>query len=209
MPGQVVRELCKLTMCDEALPIHQEPRCAPVIQREASYLSLRQRIIVIGQWLAGQCHASAKVSLAIVRLHPCLVRHMPYATFATYSPMLFSRSKQVKPRSFSYTPRHSKGPVEERAIRFRDTPGVFLSRNTELGHGMRRNHFAKRNPNRVINKFTKYLLILALMAVVYVMYSDQFIVSETFGGELAKVLAGFALLFFLLFVFIKKSNTAI
>ncbi|MBI3143368.1 MAG: hypothetical protein HYZ16_11130 [Bacteroidetes bacterium] len=123
--------------------------------------------------------------------------------------MIFSRPKQVKPRSFSYTPRHSPEPVEERTIRFRESPGVFLSRGTEAGHGMRRNHFAKRSPNRVVNKFTKYMLIVALMAVVYFMYSDQFVVSESFGGELAKVLAGFAMLFFFLFVFVKKSNTAI
>jgi hypothetical protein len=41
------------------------------------------------------------------------------------------------------------------------------------------------------------------------MYSDAFVISEAWGGELTKVLFGFAILFVFLFYFIKKSNSSI
>ena len=79
----------------------------------------------------------------------------------------------------------------------------------EVAGSMRNLKYAKRIPKRSVHKFTKFILLCALMGVVYLMYSDAFVISEAWGGELTKVMFGFAILFVFLFYFIKKSNSSI
>lgn len=122
--------------------------------------------------------------------------------------MIFSKSKQIQHRRFSYEPRYAKGDNKEKVISFREE-GAFLARKEEVAGSMRNLKYAKRAPKRSVHKFTKFILLCALMGVIYLMYSDAFVISEAWGGELTKVLFGFAILFVFLFYFIKKSNSSI
>ena len=122
--------------------------------------------------------------------------------------MIFSKQKQIENRKFSYDPRHVKETKKERIISFREE-GAFLARKEQVAGSLRDLRYAKRVPDRKANKFTKFMLILAIMGVIYVIYSDSITVSDTFGGEMAKALGGFAFLFFFLFLFIKKSNSSL
>ncbi len=123
--------------------------------------------------------------------------------------MIFSRSKQIQHKKFSYEPRYSKADdSRDRIISFREE-GAFLARKDEIAGNLRDIRYAKRVPNRAANKFTKFALILVLMGVIYLMYSDSFMISDQWGGELTKVMFGFAILFVFLFYFIKKSNSSI
>ncbi|MBI1185626.1 hypothetical protein GC194_15265 [bacterium] len=122
--------------------------------------------------------------------------------------MIFSKPKQVSHRKFGYEPRYAKDNIKERTISFREE-GAFLSRKEQVAGNLRDVRYAKRIPDRKTNKVTKFLLIIGLMSVIYGIYSDSIGFSDYMGGDLAKVLVGFGLLFLFLFMFIKKSNSSI
>lgn len=122
--------------------------------------------------------------------------------------MIFSKTKQVEHKKFGYEPRYKKDEPKDRIISFREE-GAFLARKDDVAGSLRETRYAKRLPDRKANKFTKFALIVLLMGVIYIMYSDAYVIAEEWGGDLTKVMFGFTILFVFLFYFIKKSNSSI
>lgn len=122
--------------------------------------------------------------------------------------MIFSKTKQVKNKRFSYEPRYAESEEKEKTFSFRED-GIFMSRQDEVAGNIRDLKYTKRTPDRATNKMTKFMLILALMGTIYIIYSSSFNLSDAWGGELTKVLVGFFVMFIFLFLFIKKSNSSL
>lgn len=122
--------------------------------------------------------------------------------------MIFSKTKQIKNKRFGYDPRYSESEKKEKTLSFRED-GIFMSRQDEVAGNIRSLKYSKRAPARSTNKVTKFMLILALMGTIYVVYSSSFELSDAWGGELTKVMVGFFVMFIFLFLFIKKSNSSI
>ena len=122
--------------------------------------------------------------------------------------MIFSKVRLAKHKKFAYDRRYSADKDKSKVLSFREE-GAFLARTDELAGGIRNLKYAKRLPDRKANKITKFALILGLMGTIYAIYSDEIQVAENFGGDLSKSLGGFVILFLLLFIFIKKSNSSV
>lgn len=118
--------------------------------------------------------------------------------------MIFSKSKQPKHRRFEYEPRYADNKKKKRSLTFSDSD--FMGRAKRMEEAGQRIKFDRESRGKTQNKLMRYGLFLAIMAVVYIMYSDRF--SFALGGELGKVLVGFGILFILIIVYIKKTNTA-
>lgn len=121
--------------------------------------------------------------------------------------MIFSRSKQIQPRKFSYQPRHSKEEKKERTFSFRDEEASFMGKQDQVAGSLRDLRYVKKPKNSPAQKMSKFTLILAIMGTIYIMYSDSFALSEAWGGELTKVMIGFVVMFIFIILFIKKSNS--
>lgn len=112
--------------------------------------------------------------------------------------MIFSRIKKTPHNRFEYKPRYSaeKKP-DKRPLSFRKHH-IFNTEEEHLAGSLRTFEHVKQEKHQPARRMQKIMLLLAIAAVIYVIYNDNLVLIN----EMVKAIVGFTALIILLILFI-------